>query len=403
MRPQRTSIAVLLAAMAAGAALPAVAALPIPASSGAVIASGLNAPRGLGFGPDGYLYIAEAGSGPGATPLDSLAIPGCQTVQGPAGDYIGSNSSVASNGTINNPGTGLIQRVRPDGGVLQTVVDGLPSSQGGGGQGDVFSVADVAFLDGQLYALLGAGGCEHGNPQFDSGIALIDTREHKWREVVDLGKWDLAHPATDATPDVEVSGVPYSMIHFGDSLLVVDANHGQLIRVSPRSGGIELFMNIQALDGHIVPTSVAERYRALYLGNLGLFPVTPDSAEVQVLAFASFEPLAPGFSDGAPGYHIVDHKPGFTTVVAVKFGPDGLLYALEIADLHGFPVPPNSNPTGAGKVVRVNNAGVIEDVVTGLTLPTGMTFGPDGDLYVSNYGDMAGLGQVIRIHVPAGW
>jgi hypothetical protein len=245
MRFNRMTTATLLAGIAGAAALPAMATSPIEASSATVIASGLNSPRGLRFGPDGDLYIAEAGSGPGARPLNSTAIAGCQTVQGPAGDYVGSNSSVAANGTVMNPGTGSIVRVSPYGSVPQTVVSGLPSDQGGGGQGDFFSVADVAFVDGQLYALLGAGGCEHGNPQFDSGIALIDIHRHQWREIVDLGTWELAHPATSATPDVEVSGVPYSMVPFQGSLLVVDANHGQLIRVSPRSGASELFMDIR--------------------------------------------------------------------------------------------------------------------------------------------------------------
>ena len=37
---------------------------------------------------------------------------------------------------------------------------------------------------------------------------------------------------------------------------------------------------------------------------------------------------------------------------------------------------------GAGKVVRVPGRGMAEDVITGLSVPTGMTFGPDGALYI---------------------
>jgi len=36
--------------------------------------------------------------------------------------------------------------------------------------------------------------------------------------------------------------------------------------------------------------------------------------------------------------------------------------------------------------------------VTGLSLPTAMTFGPDGDLYVSNLGAVSGsAGEIVRI------
>ena len=42
-------------------------------------------------------------------------------------------------------------------------------------------------------------------------------------------------------------------------------------------------------------------------------------------------------------------------------------------------------------------------VASGLFLPTAMTFGPDGALYVSNVGfgpPPNGIGQVLRITVP---
>jgi hypothetical protein len=69
-----------------------------------------------------------------------------------------------------------------------------------------------------------------------------------------------------------------------------------------------------------------------------------------------------------------EFQAGFTTVVAVDFGPDGLLYALELSDAAGFP------GLGQGKVVRVRHSGEIEDVVTGLNVPGAMTFGPDDRL-----------------------
>ena len=93
-------------------------------------------------------------------------------------------------------------------------------------------------------------------------------------------------------------------------------------------------------------------------------------------------------------FQVAASRAGFTTIISLKFGPDGLLYALELSPLAGYPTP------GAGAVVRLSRAGVIETVVSGLTLPTGMTFGPDNALYVSNFGDgPAGGGQVLRFVV----
>jgi hypothetical protein len=59
---------------------------------------------------------------------------------------------------------------------------------------------------------------------------------------------------------------------------------------------------------------------------------------------------------------------------------------------------------GFGKVVRVKRSGDIDDVVTGLSVPTGMTFGPDSRLYVSNWGSApAGMGEILRFDIPLSW
>jgi hypothetical protein len=52
--------------------------------------------------------------------------------------------------------------------------------------------------------------------------------------------------------------------------------------------------------------------------------------------------------------------------------------------------------------VRLNQGSKRDTIATGLFLPTAMTFGPDGDLYVSNKGfgpPIPGFGEILRIAV----
>jgi hypothetical protein len=96
------------------------------------------------------------------------------------------------------------------------------------------------------------------------------------------------------------------------------------------------------------------------VGNLNLFPIDPQWARILTISNgASPENFAPGFENDSRDFHIVDSKAGLTTVVAVKFAPDGLLYALELSDGVGNPAP------GLGKVVRIRHSGVIEEMVFG--------------------------------------
>jgi sugar lactone lactonase YvrE len=52
---------------------------------------------------------------------------------------------------------------------------------------------------------------------------------------------------------------------------------------------------------------------------------------------------------------------------------------------------------GVGSVVRVAPDGSRTTIATGLANPTGILAAPDGAIYVSNRGNVEGIGEVLRI------
>ena len=349
----------------------------LPANA-TVYASGLEGPRGLAFGSDGTLYVAEAG-------LGGTTTGNCVQVIPPIGPYKGGlTARISKIDTKSN---------------VTTLTSGLPSAVGA--TGAVLGVADVTFLNGDLYAVLAGGGCSHGNTAFPNQILKVNTKTGNWTSVANLSQALLNFPAKFTSPDdYEPDGTWYGMISDDDVLYAVEPNHGQVFSVTPH-GKVRQVIDISASQGHIVPTSIVALDDVFYVGNLNLFPIDPQWAKVMTIAKNVYVPNPlPGFGNlfgGFGQWNVVSSKAGFTTIVSMKIGPDGLLYVLELSDFAA------EGPTpGKGKVVRVKRSGDIEDVVTGLAVPTGMTFGPDRRLYVSNLGAAPdSAGQILRIDVPA--
>lgn len=354
---------------------PAVAQAPLPAHA-AVYASGFEGPRGLAFGQDGTLYVAEAGQGG-----TNATVGQCRQVPAPQGPNHG----------------GLTARIAKvdRSGARSTLVAGLPSTVDN--QGSIVGVAGLVYGNGSLYALVSGGGCAHGNSGFPASVLQVDPASGRYTQIADLSQFLAAHPgAYPSVPAYDPDGSWYSLIANAGRLLAVEANHGEIVSIASGSPP-SLLLDISASDGHIVPTSIAGYGDNLYVGSLSIAPFEPQTARVLTVSRASalYDPL-PGFTlpnFGFGQYRVAGSKAGFTTIVGLTMGTDNLLYVLELSTGGGI-------KAGTGKVVRVNRSGAIEDVVTGLFLPTGLTFGPDGALYISNFGAAHGAsGQILRVAV----
>ena len=329
-----------------------------------VFATGLNNPRGLKFSPSGRLYVAEGGNGGG----NEATIGTCLQVPFPVGPYHGGKTG------------GRISRINWQG-HRTTVTDQLPSSRANeiiGG--DVEGVGDVAFVDNTLYAVLAGAGCSHGVGCIPNGVIKIK-RNGNWKMVANISDWLMKHPVKNPEPsDFEPDGTPYSMINVEDELFVLEPNHGDLMKITT-GGNITRLIDISATEGHIVPTALTYHHGNFYMGNLHPFPIVDGSSNIYKIT---------------PQGQIKIWEPKFTTVLGVTFDKKGRIYILENTTGKPGPTP------GTGKIIRINNSGKRVVIAEGLSLPTAMTFGPDGKLYVSNWGfgpKALGGGEILQISV----
>jgi hypothetical protein len=366
MRRRRVCIAAAVAAAAMGlASLPAFAQAPTLARV-SVVASGLNNPRGLAFGPDGALYVAEGGTGGTASTAGQ-----CAQVVPPIGPYTGGF-------------TASISRISRHG-IRTVVASGLPSSQTSKGSGGLVSgVGDVAFgPGGRLFALISGAGCSHGLKGTSNQIVWVRP-DGSVAPVANLSAFLKAHPvANPDAADFEPDGTWYSFVAAGRAFYAVEPNHQELDKITGDGQVHRVIDFSRFFPGNTDwrgPTAMTSHGGSLYIGTLTLFPVKLGAAEV-----VRVNPVTGRFSVFAA--HL-------TTVLGLVFGTDGALYVLEMSVRTNGPAP------ATGEVVKVDG-GHQMTIARGLNFPTAMTLGPDGNLYVSvnGFGGPPGAGQILKITI----
>jgi hypothetical protein len=322
------------------------------------IAAGLTNPRGFDWAPDGTLYLALAGTG------GDMHIP---AAEGFTFD-IGLTSSVA---TIAD-------------GCPTTVVPGLVSALWEEA-GWIWGAMDVAFLGGDAYVLLSGAGPSNLSPSSFSGVYKLNG-DGTLTLVGDITTWLPEHPPTSVPADYGSDGSLFDLEATGDALLLSEAVGGQLLRVTP-AGEISTVADLS--EGHMVPTGVA---------------VDPDG-----YAYVGFETSAPYGNEASkvvkvtPEGDVSDAWTGLTVVTDVAFGPDGTLYATEMAT--GFEEGVPDMPPDSGRIVRQAGPDALEPVVTDLPYPVHIGFDDAGQLVIAApaFGPDQGVGQGVLVSVdPTG-
>jgi hypothetical protein len=346
------------------------------AATVSTVASGLDNPRDLTFGPGGKLYVAEAGHGGSE----------CLTGGGPGGEEscVGFTSGISR---IDSSGahrvvSGLVSLAEPSG-FGATGIDGV-SMLGNGAMFGIVTASSDSIPD-EASKSLSTTTIEAARAQL--GHLIQANPSGHWRATADVGHFDFGWSSEhkELVPDQFPDANPYAVLTEGGVNWVIDAAANTLDEVRPNGSVrvVAFFPNPPVSDA--VPTCIDRGPDgAFYVGELTGAGNAPGSSVVwRVL----------------PGQQPTEWASGLTAVTGCGFGSDGQFYATEFSTLGLIDAAP-----GTGDVVLVPAHSTSPTVIaSGLSFPGGFAAAADGSLYVSNWSiapaDSGGgpTGEVLRI------
>ena len=361
---------------------------PPPDGVGEVIAEGLNSPRGIDVTDDGVVFVAEAGIGG----EDCITVPGGE----------GEDDFELCFGTSGQ----VTQITDSDGlmGVDQSIaLDNLTSLDLGGGE--AVGPQDVVSVDGALYVIMGLGAdpAERegvGELAGDLGWLISGPAGGSTERVVDVAAYE-----GEANPDggdPEMGGIdsnPYSIVVLPDgdwaasdaganAVLHIDSENefSTLAVFEDRLVDAPPFLELpegSQIPMQSVPTgAVVGPDGALYVGELTGFPFVPGMARVWRVTDEGQEVYAEGF----------------TNIIDLAFDGAGNLFVLEMVAGGLLNATEDDPASAASQIVKVEPDGTQTEIdSTGLIFATGMAIGHDGTIYISNFGVLPGMGQVVAI------
>lgn len=318
------------------------AAPPVPTSlfvsepAGAtLVADKLLQPRGLHFGPDGSLYIAEAGIAP------------------PPGQ--------------NAANTGRLTKIAPDG--TRTVVLDKIANTGSEFNG-ALGAEQTAIIGDKLY--LATAGPDGGRGDAKSGVYVINANGTTGL-IADLGAFNDANKPEYIDSDYDRAN-PYGMVALNGKLYISDGNIQVINEVDPLGEPGKNVRRVADMSrAHPVLTGIIA-------GTDGNLYVTEFTHSPYTQAFS--QNAAQIFRVTLDG-QVTPVASGLTMALGLTQSPDGTFYASQFATA----LDPQGNFTAPGAISSVKAGDTVSKIVVpNLAYPTGLAWGPDGFLYFANYG-----------------